>query len=496
MDPWSGAEVGAYRLGMLIGRGPVGAVYRALDQDTGQRVALKIIEEERAGGPKAVGLLVAAARAAAELRHPNILPVIEAGLDEEVGFVAMPHVESGDLRALMRWEGALDPARVLDLLEEAAQTLDAAHGRRLVHGNLKPSNLLVDRRAGAEHLLVSDFGRARGEDQTPQADDLRYLAPEAALGQVGPPGDVYALGCVLHEALTGSAAFSQEDAEAVLEAHRSGPRPRPSEVAPGLAHALDQVMATATAVEPGSRFGSCGELIGAARQALSLQQAPVPATAPFGAAEPLPPEPQAAGPAPPIWGPGDQTPRRIATAREEPDPYQPYERRRMLPWVVAGVSVVGMILLLGLIWASGSPGDGPALGGGIRPGTTHASPRTSPTPSPSRSPSPSPSPSPTPSPQVEGVTVLVLNGTETAGLATEAASLLETAGFTTATPGNAPATELTTIYYRAEYEVDAHYIGDEFFPEARILPGTSEDVTDVQIVVILGQNHLQTSPSG
>jgi serine/threonine protein kinase len=510
MDPWTGAEVGAYRLGMLIGRGPVGAVYRALDQDTGQRVALKVLEEDRAGGPTAVRSVVAAARTAAGLQHQHVVPVMEAGLDEDVGFVAMAHVENGDLRALMRWNGPLDPARALTLVEQAASGLDAAHRAGLLHGNVKPSNLLVDRRAGVEHILVSDFGRAPGQGTPPQADDVRYLAPEAVEGVAGPSADVYALGCVLHETLTGRPAFPQETAEEVLEAHRTAPRPRPSATESGLPASIDPVLAQATAVDPQSRFGSCGDLVAAARAALALVATPARGSVPAGPgiappagppssgpppSEPPSSEPTWPGDAPPIWGPGDRTPRRIATARDDHDPYRPYERRRTVPWIVAGVSILGMIVLLGSIWAGGSSGGGPDLGPGIRPlPATHTSPRPSPTPSSSRSPSPSASPSPLPSPQVEGVTVLVLNGTQTAGLATDAASLLESAGFTTAPPGNVSQTELTTIYYRPEYEVDARYIGGRFFPVARILPGTNAEPSDVHIVVILGDDYVQAPP--
>ena len=149
------------------------------------------------------------------LDHPNVIPVYEAGEADDRLFIAMRYVEGTDLEALLRREGPLEPARALAIAAQVADALDAAHARGLVHRDVKPSNVLLDRQDGREHVYLADFGLTqsvsdRGPTDGHSSGTVDYVAPEQIRGdEVDGRADIYALGCVLFEALTGDASRSR-----------------------------------------------------------------------------------------------------------------------------------------------------------------------------------------------------------------------------------------------------------------------------------------------
>ena len=283
-DTLVGSEVGGYQIDFLLGRGGMGAVYRARDADLGRTVALKVLAPEFAGNERFRERFLRESRLAASLDHPHIVPIFRAGEADGVLFLAMRYVEGTDLSRLVEDEGPLDPGRVVALMEQAASALDAAHEQGLVHRDVKPSNMLIARSGGREHCYLADFGLTKrtgsisGLTATRQVvGTLNYIAPEQIRGgETDARADVYSLACVLHECLTGAPPFERATDVAVLWAHVHEQPPLVTSRRPELPKAVDPVLARGLAKEPADRYASCGELVAAVRSAL----APEPAIAP------------------------------------------------------------------------------------------------------------------------------------------------------------------------------------------------------------------------
>ncbi len=286
-DAVVGSELAGYQIEALIGRGGMGAVYRAEELTLGRKVALKVIAPELAEDSRFRERFLRESRIAASLDHPHIVPIFKAGDEDGALFLAMRYVEGTDLAKLSRDGGALDPRRAIDLLEQVAEALDAAHEKGLVHRDVKPSNVLVAVAGGKEHCYLADFGLTKRTGSLSGISapgdvvgTLEYVAPEQITGDdVEARADLYSLGCVLYECLTGQPPFPRATDVALLWAHVHEEAQRPSEVRPELPKAIDGVFGRALAKEPGRRYESAGELVAAARSALGLvESAPAPAS--------------------------------------------------------------------------------------------------------------------------------------------------------------------------------------------------------------------------
>jgi predicted Ser/Thr protein kinase/DNA-binding beta-propeller fold protein YncE len=291
----AGTEVGGCLIEELVGRGGMGVVYRARQLELNRAVAIKLIAPERTGDAEARERFLREARAAAAVEHPNVLPVYGAGITDDQAFLVMRYVQGEDLRTLMRGAGSLPLDRVLEIVGDLGEALDAIHRAGLVHRDVKPANVLIDQ---GGNVYLSDFGLAKHVLTTDglTASDrwvgtLDFAAPEQIRGgRVDARADVYALGCVLHLMLAGTVPFERDSDEAKLWAHLSAKPPLVSEVRPGLPAELDHVVQRALAKEPDDRFPSAGDLARAARAAAE-GVAPAPertvargAAAPGGAA--------------------------------------------------------------------------------------------------------------------------------------------------------------------------------------------------------------------
>ena len=262
------------RIDAVAGRGGMGVVYRATDPSLGRSVALKVIAEGLLGEAAARERFVRESRAAAAIEHPNVIPIYSAGEQDGVAYIVMRFVDGDDLLERIRRDGALDPASAAQVVARVGSALDAAHAAGLVHRDVKPANILL---GPGDHAYLTDFGLARhavseaGITRTGAwVGTLDYVAPEQIQGaRTDGRADVYALGCVLYFALTGTVPFRRDSDEARLWAHVHATPPAPSRDAPGVPPAFDSVIAAALAKRPEDRFQSAGELGEAALAAAS-----------------------------------------------------------------------------------------------------------------------------------------------------------------------------------------------------------------------------------
>src|SRR4051812_6975165 len=275
-----GSLFAGYRIEGVLDRGGMGVVYRATDPDLERVVALKIIAPEHTQNPTAVARFKAEARLAASLEHPNIVPVHRGGEYEGVLYLAMRLVPGTNLRQLID-RGPLELPRIVRIVSEVADALQTAHTAGLVHRDVKPANILIAGEGDHEHAYLTDFGltkrlgssgdltRTGGWVGTPD-----YAAPEQIQGhQVDGRADVYSLGCVVYEALTGQVPYPKDSQMAKLWGPVTDPPPLPRSQRPDLVESFDLVVGRATAKNPDERFKTTCELAAALRAAAGEQEA-------------------------------------------------------------------------------------------------------------------------------------------------------------------------------------------------------------------------------
>jgi tetratricopeptide (TPR) repeat protein len=293
-----GALFADHEIRAVVGRGGMGVVYRALHLPLHREVALKLIVPSLSADPDYRELFKRESRVAASIDHPHAIPIYHASESDGLLYITMRYVDGTDLRQLILAEGALAPVRAGEIALQIAGALQAAHDRGVVHRDVKPANILVGRTAGEPHAYLTDFGLtklAESESELTRTGALvgsfDYIAPEHVEGRpVDARADVYALGCVIYEALTGQVPFPRDTEAAKLFAHVSAPRPSVLEAAPETPAALDELVRTAMAKDPAQRYRSATELAAALRAALGQGNAPrARPTKPAASALPLPP---------------------------------------------------------------------------------------------------------------------------------------------------------------------------------------------------------------
>ena len=272
-----GTEIAGFRLESLIARGGMGEVYLATQTFPERKVALKLLSSDLAADPAFRERFVRESNAAASTEHPHIVPVYGAGESDGQLYLAMRFIEGQDLRTLLEHEQTLLPERAARICAEVAEALEAAHERGLVHRDVKPGNVLLD---GRDRAYLSDFGLIRATridteiTKTGQfMGTVDYVAPEQIRGdELDGRADVYSLGCVLYECLTGSPPFRKDSEVATMYAHLEQDVPTPSSNRADLPRTLDEVVTKASAKRPEDRFATAGEMAGALRGSL-LQDA-------------------------------------------------------------------------------------------------------------------------------------------------------------------------------------------------------------------------------
>ena len=285
--PRIGTEFAGYRIEGLIARGGMGVVYRAEHPRLGATIALKVMDPELAMDEAIRERFVREARAAARVRHPNIVPIYDAGEWHGDLYIAMGYIDGDDLRTVLRKSGALPLDQTSEIGAQIASALDAAHRSGLIHRDVKPGNILIEPGAGPGSPAVAylaDLGLTKQVDSRTGVTEsgalvgtIDYMAPEQMRGQrVDAKVDVYALACVLFECLTGSVPYRRENQAAVIWAHLNDEVPRASALNPALPAAVDEALARGMAKAPEDRFATARELV----EALEAPQAPAPEPAP------------------------------------------------------------------------------------------------------------------------------------------------------------------------------------------------------------------------
>src|SRR5262245_39250272 len=264
LDERIGTEIAGFRIESVLGQGGMGTVYVAEQSSPTRKVVLKLLRPELTRDEVFRRRFVHESEAAASTEHPNIVPIYSAGEADGVLYIAMRYVEGDDLRRLISREGSLPSERAVEIVSQVASALDAAHARGLVHRDVKPSNILLDRHGNA---YLSDFGLIKrsqvdtGLTETGQfMGSIEYCAPEQIRGdEVDGRADVYSLGCVLFESVAGRPPFSRDTEVATLYAHLEQEPPALSSVAPRSNPELDAVVARALAKDPAERYATAGE---------------------------------------------------------------------------------------------------------------------------------------------------------------------------------------------------------------------------------------------
>lgn len=438
LPPGEGGRLlgGRYRLLKLLGSGGMGSVYLCEHVTLGRRCAVKVLHASRALDPELVERFRQEAQAASRIAHENVVEVVDFGQDEGGDlYYVMEMLEGRTLGQLMVQEGPLPVPRALALLEQLCRALQAAHARGVVHRDVKPANVLIESQAdGTERVKLIDFGISHvpGTDRMTLDGEIigtpEYMAPEQASGgDVDPLTDVYAVGVLAFELLTGTLPLVGKNAIATLVAHQSHVPPRVGTRRAGIPPELDRLVQRALAKRPGDRFPTMEAMaaeVMRVRLRLNLASAAAPAE---GGAPPLQRWAGGAG-----TGPGDTVllpalppidPPGLAASpdgqAEAPDPAGPATREvvrlargRPAPRLALAAAALALVAVLGYAaWrllggaerGPGQPGTvalgaSTAAGGSPAPAPRAAVQPVAPAPVPAPRPPPGPAPGRQPAP--------------------------------------------------------------------------------------------------
>ena len=362
-----GRTLGPYQIVEELGRGGMAIVYKAFQPSLGRYVALKVLPEYFQHDPEFIARFQREARAAAQLNHPNIVVIYDVGEQAGIHYIAMEYLEGGSLRERIA-SGPLTAERAASVVEQVGSALDYAHRRGLVHRDVKPANILF---TADDRPKVTDFGIARASDSTRLTrtgvliGTPEYMSPEQAQGsQIDHRSDLYALGAILYEMLTGRVPFKADTPHATLYAVIYQPPPPPRQIRPDLSPAVEAVLLKGLAKRPEDRYQTGADLAVAMRGA-----ATAPSAAAVMARSPMAVKPEvAAAPVTPAFA-SRQTP-----AISAPTPGQPQaalhvpsvaapaaERRSPAAWIVAGAIVVVVVVLVILVASAGKPSPQPPV---------------------------------------------------------------------------------------------------------------------------------------
>lgn len=375
-DNLIGKMLGQYQIIQLAGKGGMATVYKAFQPSLNRFVAIKVLPESLAVDDQFVARFKQEALAAAALRHPNILVIHDVGQAGNLHYIAMEFLDGRPLSDVIQQTGGIDPRRAAQIFEQIASALDFAHQRGVIHRDLKPANIFI---GADDHVTLVDFGIAKalssaGLTRTGMiVGTPEYMSPEQVEGHpIGPHSDIYSLGIVLYQMLTGYVPFGGETPTAVMFAHVNRAPTPPSQLSAYVTPEVEAVVMRALAKNPRDRFANVREMSLALSQAVNARR-PVPAG-------------------------------RVASSDALPTVVAPARRKSFPVWpVLAGGLVVALIVAAAAWWAVGVFKLGgraavtatPALQSASLP-TATLMPTYTPAPvSPTATPSPTQTPAPT-----------------------------------------------------------------------------------------------------
>ena len=281
-DPRIGTILGGYEIRSLLGRGGMGVVYLANDSKLGRSVALKVLAPELSQDENFRSRFVRESQMAAATDHPNIIPVYDTGESDGVLFLAMRYVDGTDLRTVIEEQGQLDIGRAVAIVAQVGSALDAAHARNLIHRDVKPANVLLTTLGTSDepldHVYLTDFGLTRRSDSRSRLTatggfmgTIDYMSPEQIEGkELDGSTDLYALGCMFYECLTGVVPYERDSDVAVMYAHMMDERPLVSATRPEVPADLDDIVVRSMSRDPGDRFDTAAAMMAATRAALGM----------------------------------------------------------------------------------------------------------------------------------------------------------------------------------------------------------------------------------
>ncbi|MBI3241018.1 MAG: protein kinase [Chloroflexi bacterium] len=268
-----GQMIGAYRIVSQIGQGGMATVYKAYHAAMDRYVAVKVLPRQFAESQEFIGRFQQEARTIANLEHPHILPVYDYGENEGITYFVMRFLDTGTLKDRIKI-GAMPLSETDRTFTQLAEALGYAHERGVIHRDIKPSNVLVDARGG---VFLTDFGIAKLMEGAAQftatgaiTGTPAYMSPEQAQGdKIDLRSDIYSLGIVLYEMITGRVPFEAETPLAVILKQLQAPLPPPSSVIPDISPEIERVLLKALAKDRNDRYPTCGEFLEAWRMAVS-----------------------------------------------------------------------------------------------------------------------------------------------------------------------------------------------------------------------------------
>jgi serine/threonine protein kinase/ligand-binding sensor domain-containing protein len=377
MNPYIGKTLGSYRLVEQIGQGGMATVFKAYQPSMDRYVAVKILPSHFTQDATFVARFTQEARVLARLEHPHILPVYDYGEQEGITYLVMRYVQAGTLHDWIAQQDALRLREIGRLMGQVGRALGYAHGQGVIHRDIKPSNVLIDPQNNA---FLTDFGIAKIIAGTANYTGTgavigtpAYMAPEQGLGRpLDARCDIYALGVMLYEMVTGQVPFDAETPLAVMMKHVYDPLPLPRSLRPDVPEMIERIILKALAKLPEDRFQSAVQMVETLEQALEglpteidLPPIPggptavIPTPSPYWkrAHAPESTHPKAIIPTPTPFrldeSPASPAPEPMAELLSSPSPVResapepvPAGERRAVPWLPVGGGVVGLIVLV------------------------------------------------------------------------------------------------------------------------------------------------------
>jgi len=369
MNPYIGKTLGSYQLVEQIGQGGMATVFKAYQPSMDRYVAIKILPSHFTQDATFVARFTQEARVLARLEHPHILPVYDYGEQEGITYLVMRYIEAGTLHDLIAQQGTLNLREVVRLMGQVGRALGYAHDQGVIHRDIKPSNVLIDPQGNA---FLTDFGIAKIVAGTANYTGTgavigtpAYMAPEQGLGKpLDARCDIYALGVMLYEMVTGQVPFDAETPLAVMMKHVYDPLPLPRFFRPDIPEVIERVILKALAKMPEDRFQTALEMVETLERAVDdlpteVSLPPIPG-GPTAVIPTLPPSSPVEAPAIPAPAPIPAPPSPPSPAREAVPEAVPVRQKRAFPWLPVVGGVVGLIILVMaaiLLWPTLHPGE-------------------------------------------------------------------------------------------------------------------------------------------